>query len=131
TMAEFTALLHDVGKLKIPGALLNKAGSLSADERAQMETHTIVGQEMLERAGGLLAKVAPFTRSSHERWDGKGYPDGLAGEEIPLLARIVAACDAWSAMTSDRSYRSALSREEAAAELRRGAGTQFDPVVVE
>jgi HD-GYP domain-containing protein (c-di-GMP phosphodiesterase class II) len=131
TLAEFTALLHDVGKLKVPGALLNKTGPLEPEERALMETHTILGEEMLERAGGLLAQVAPFIRSSHERWDGAGYPDGLAGEEIPLLARIVAVCDAWSAMTSDRAYRRALSREEAAAELRRGAGTQFDPAVVE
>jgi HD-GYP domain-containing protein (c-di-GMP phosphodiesterase class II) len=131
TLAEFTALLHDVGKLKIPGALLNKAGPLEPDERALMQTHTILGEEMLQRAGGLLATVAPEIRSTHERWDVAGYPDGLAGEEIPLLARIVAVCDAWSAMTSDRSYRPALSRAEAAAELRRGAGTQFDPAVVE
>jgi HD-GYP domain-containing protein (c-di-GMP phosphodiesterase class II) len=131
TMAEFTALLHDVGKLRIAGDVLNKKGPLEPGERALMETHTILGQEMLERAGGLLAQVAPFIRSTHERWDGGGYPDGLAGEEIPLLARIVSACDAWSAMTSDRAYRPALSREEAAAELRRCSGTQFDPAVVE
>jgi HD-GYP domain-containing protein (c-di-GMP phosphodiesterase class II) len=129
-LAEFTALLHDVGKLRIPKTLLNKPGPLDPDERALMDTHTILGQEMLERAGGLLAGVAPLVRSCHERWDGSGYPDGLSSEAIPLVARVVAACDAWSAMTSDRPYRSALPHDEAAAELRRGAGTQFDPAVV-
>jgi HD-GYP domain-containing protein (c-di-GMP phosphodiesterase class II) len=130
-MAEFTALLHDVGKVRIPSSVINKPGPLDAEERATMNTHTILGQEMLERAGGLLGQVGPLVRSCHERWDGKGYPDGLAGEEIPLVARIVCACDAWSAMTSDRSYRRALSREAAMAELRNCAGTQFDPRVID
>jgi HD-GYP domain-containing protein (c-di-GMP phosphodiesterase class II) len=111
--------------------VINKRGPLDDDERALMNEHTILGQEMLERAGGLLGDVGPHVRSCHEHWDGNGYPDGLAGEEIPLVARIVCACDAWSAMTTDRSYRSALAREDAAAELRRCAGTQFDPEVVE
>jgi HD-GYP domain-containing protein (c-di-GMP phosphodiesterase class II) len=96
-----------------------------------MNTHTILGQEMLERAGGLLGEVGPFVRSCHEHWNGNGYPDALAGEEIPLVARIVCACDAWSAMTSDRSYRRALSRDAATAELRKCSGTQFDPAVVD
>jgi HD-GYP domain-containing protein (c-di-GMP phosphodiesterase class II) len=130
-MAEFTALLHDVGKLRISTEIINKRGPLDDDERALMNEHTILGQEMLERAGGLLGEVGPYVRSCHEHWDGNGYPDGLAGDEIPLVARIVCTCDAWSAMTADRSYRSALSREDAAAELRRCAGTQFDPNVVE
>ncbi|HJU36717.1 MAG TPA: HD-GYP domain-containing protein [Gaiellaceae bacterium] len=130
-MAEFTALLHDVGKLRIPSEIINKPGPLDDEERALMNTHTILGQEMLERAGGLLGEVGPFVRSCHEHWDGNGYPDRLAGEEIPLVARIVCTCDAWSAMTTDRSYRRALSREEATAELRSCAGTQFDPRVVE
>lgn len=130
-MAEFTALLHDVGKLRIPTEVINKPGPLDDDERALMNTHTILGQEMLERAGGLLGEVGPFVRSCHEHWDGNGYPDALAGEQIPLVARIVCACDAWSAMTSDRSYRRALSREAATAELRKCAGTQFDPAVVD
>jgi HD-GYP domain-containing protein (c-di-GMP phosphodiesterase class II) len=129
--AEFTALLHDVGKLRIPSAVINKPGPLDDGERALMNTHTILGQEMLERAGGLLGKVGPLVRSCHEHWDGNGYPDGLRGDEIPLVARIVCACDAWNAMTTDRSYRPALSREEAAAELRRCTGTQFDPGVVD
>lgn len=130
-MAEFTALLHDVGKVRIPPEIINKPGPLGAEERALINTHTILGQEMLERAGGLLGEVGPLVRSCHEHWDGNGYPDGLAGEEIPLVARIVCACDAWSAMTTDRSYRLALSRDAAGAELRACAGTQFDPQVVD
>jgi HD-GYP domain-containing protein (c-di-GMP phosphodiesterase class II) len=130
-MAEFTALLHDVGKVRIPPEIINKPGPLDAEERALMNTHTILGQEMLERAGGLLGEVGPLVRSCHEHWDGNGYPDRLAGEDIQLVARIVCTCDAWSAMTSDRSYRRALSLEEATAELRSCAGTQFDPRVVD
>ena len=129
-MAEFTALLHDVGKLRIPSEVINKNGPLDDEERALMNQHTILGEEMLARAGGLLGEVGPFVRSCHEHWDGNGYPDRLVGEEIPLVARIVCTCDAWSAMTTDRSYRKALSRGDAAAELRRCAGTQFDPQVV-
>ena len=95
-----------------------------------METHTIVGQELLERVGGLLGHIGRVVRSCHEHWDGGGYPDGLSGENIPLIARIVCACDAFSAMTTDRSYRKARSTPEALAELERCAGTQFDPRVV-
>jgi HD-GYP domain-containing protein (c-di-GMP phosphodiesterase class II) len=130
-MAEFTALLHDVGKIRIPAEIIGKPGPLDADERALMNTHTILGQEMLERAGGLLGQVGPYVRSCHEHWNGNGYPDRLAGEQIPLVARIVCACDAWSAMTTDRSYRRALPREAALAELGECAGTQFDPRVAE
>jgi HD-GYP domain-containing protein (c-di-GMP phosphodiesterase class II) len=130
-MAEFTALLHDVGKLRIPNEVINKPGPLDDEERALMNTHTVLGQEMLERAGGLLGEVGPLVRSCHEHWDGNGYPDRLGGEEIPLVARIVCTCDAWNAMTTDRSYRRGLSRDEAAAELRKCAGTQFDPRVVD
>jgi HD-GYP domain-containing protein (c-di-GMP phosphodiesterase class II) len=127
---EFAALLHDVGKVKIPSELINKPGPLEPAERALMNTHTIIGQNMLDQVGGMLGEVGHIVRSCHERWDGAGYPDGLAGENIPLAARIVCACDAWSAMTSDRSYRKALPRELAAAELCACAGTQFDPRVV-
>ena len=130
-MAEFTALLHDVGKIRIPPEIINKPGPLDDEERALLNTHTILGQDMLERAGGLLGEVGPLVRSCHEHWDGNGYPDRLAGEEIPLVARIVCTCDAWSAMTSDRSYRRALSHDAALAELRKCAGTQFDPRVVD
>jgi HD-GYP domain-containing protein (c-di-GMP phosphodiesterase class II) len=129
--AEFAALLHDVGKVKIPSELINKPGPLDAVERALMNQHTIVGESMLLKIGGLLGDVGRVVRSCHERWDGDGYPDGLAGEEIPLVARIVCACDAWSAMTTDRAYRQAMPVHVAAAELRACAGTHFDPRVVE
>ena len=129
--AELAALLHDVGKVHVPNEIINKPGPLTAEERAVVEQHTIDGQAMLEKVGGLLGNVGLLVRSCHERWDGAGYPDGLAGEEIPVVSRIVCACDAYSAMTTDRPYRRALGREEAFAELRRCAGTQFDPAVVD
>jgi putative nucleotidyltransferase with HDIG domain len=128
--AEFAALLHDVGKIRIPGEIINKPGKLDADERAIIETHTVIGEEMLRKVGGLLGDVGTIVRSCHERWDGAGYPDGLAGEAIPLVARIVCACDAFSAMTTTRSYRPARPVAEAVEELERCAGTQFDPRVV-
>ncbi|HLX20872.1 MAG TPA: HD-GYP domain-containing protein [Gaiellaceae bacterium] len=128
--AEFAALLHDVGKVKIPPEIINKPGPLDDDERALMNTHTIIGEEMLDQVGGLLSNIGNVVRSCHERWDGGGYPDGLSGERIPIAARIVCACDAWSAMTTDRSYRARLTDEEAALELRACSGTQFDPRVV-
>jgi putative nucleotidyltransferase with HDIG domain len=129
--AEFAALLHDVGKVRIPKDIINKPGSLTPEERAVIETHTVEGERMLHRVGGLLGDIGRIVRSCHERWDGTGYPDGLAGEEIPLVARIVSCCDAYNAMTTDRSYRKALSRDEAMAELVKNRGTQFDPAVVD
>jgi len=96
-----------------------------------MQQHTIEGERLLLRVGGLLGEIGRIVRCCHERYDGQGYPDGLAGEQIPLLARIVACCDAFNAMTSDRSYRKALPLEAAVAELRHSSGTQFDPVVVD
>jgi HD-GYP domain-containing protein (c-di-GMP phosphodiesterase class II) len=129
--AEFAALLHDVGKVKVPAEIINKTGPLDDDEWEVMKTHTILGEQMLEPIGGLLGEVGRIVRSCHERWDGTGYPDTLAGEAIPLEARIVCACDAWSAMTTDRSYRKARTHEEALAELRRSSGTHFDPRVVD
>jgi HD-GYP domain-containing protein (c-di-GMP phosphodiesterase class II) len=129
--AEFAALLHDVGKVRVPNSIINKAGPLTPEERAVMERHTIEGERLLLRVGGLLGEIGRVVRSCHERWDGKGYPDGLAGERIPLLARIVSCCDAYNAMTSDRSYRKAMPHEVAVAELRGGSGTQFDPQVVD
>jgi HD-GYP domain-containing protein (c-di-GMP phosphodiesterase class II) len=128
--AELTALLHDVGKIRIPAEIINKPGALTDEEFALMKTHTVEGERMLEQVGGLLGQVGRLVRSCHERWDGRGYPDGLAGEEIPLVARIVCACDAFNAMTTDRPYRKALSSAEATAELERCAGSQFDPLVV-
>jgi HD-GYP domain-containing protein (c-di-GMP phosphodiesterase class II) len=127
---EFAALLHDVGKIVIPKEIINKPGALSDDEFELMKTHTIEGQVLLDRVGGLLGRVGSLVRSCHERWDGNGYPDGLAGYEIPLAARIVFTCDAYSAMTTDRPYRAAMSQETALEELWANAGTQFDPRVV-
>ena len=128
-LAEFTALLHDVGKVNVSKAIINKPGPLSIEERALIETHTLEGERMLVQVGGLLAEVGRLVRSCHERWDGHGYPDGLAGAEIPIVARIVCACDAFSAMTSDRSYRKARPIDQALAEVARCAGTHFDPRV--
>jgi HD-GYP domain-containing protein (c-di-GMP phosphodiesterase class II) len=128
--AEFVALLHDVGKIRIPAEIINKPGKLDPDERAIVETHTIEGERMLEKVGGMLGEVGHLVRSCHERWDGAGYPDGLAGEAIPLVARIVCTCDAFSAMTTDRPYRAARTTGEALEELERCAGSHFDPDVV-
>ena len=128
---EFGALLHDVGKIAIPKSIINKPGPLTPDERRVMEQHTVEGERLLLRVGGLLGEVGRIVRSCHERYDGAGYPDGTAGEQIPLLARIVACCDAFNAMTTDRSYRKAMPLAAAVAELRSASGTQFDPVVVE
>jgi HD-GYP domain-containing protein (c-di-GMP phosphodiesterase class II) len=128
--AELTALLHDVGKIRIPEAIINKPGKLTDDEWEIMKTHTIEGERMLAQIGGLLGRVGHLVRSCHERWDGKGYPDELAAENIPLVARIVCACDAYNAMTTDRPYRAARSAEETLHELEVCAGSQFDPEVV-
>ena len=127
---EFVALLHDVGKIRIPNEIINKPGPLTDEERALVQTHTIVGEEMLDRVGGVLGNVGHLVRSCHERFDGAGYPDGIAGEAIPLVARIVCCCDAYSAITTDRPYRKGRSSAEALAELERCAGAHFDPAVV-
>jgi len=128
---EFVALLHDVGKIRIPNEIINKPGPLTPEERELVETHTLVGEEMLDRVGGVLGNVGHLVRSCHERFDGGGYPDGLVGEAIPFVARIVCCCDAYSAITTDRPYRQGRTADEALAELQRCAGAQFDPVVVD
>lgn len=128
--AEFTALLHDIGKIRIPSSIINKPGPLTPAERTVVETHTVEGETLLAGVGGVLGDVGHLVRSCHERWDGKGYPDGLLADEIPLIARIVAVCDAFSAMSTDRSYRRALDPAAVEQELRAHAGTQFDPAVV-
>ena len=125
----YGALLHDVGKIGIPSEILRKSGPLTAEERVRMNEHTAIGARMVERIP-FLAPVAPLVRSAHERHDGGGYPDGLSGEEIPRGAMVIATCDAFHAMTSDRSYREAMGLEAAEAELRANAGTQFSPEVV-
>jgi diguanylate cyclase (GGDEF)-like protein len=124
------AELHDVGKVAIPDDILNKPGPLDDDEWAFIRRHTLVGERIVAAAPALSA-VAKLVRASHEHWDGGGYPDGTAGEEIPLGARIVAVCDSYDAIIADRPYRPARRPAEALAELRRCAGTQFDPAVVE
>jgi diguanylate cyclase (GGDEF)-like protein len=124
------AELHDVGKMAVPEEILGKRGPLDPVELAFIRQHTIIGERIL-RAAPSLAPVARLVRSSHENWDGSGYPDGISGEEIPLASRIIAACDAFHAMTRERPYVAAMSREAAIAELRRCAGTHFDPDVIE
>jgi diguanylate cyclase (GGDEF)-like protein len=124
------AQLHDVGKMAIPDAILEKPGPLDDEEWEFMRRHTIIGERILAAAPALAA-VAELVRWSHERADGTGYPDNLTREQIPLGARIVAVCDAYDAMISERPYRTAMSSDDARAELRRGAGAQFDPLVVE
>jgi putative nucleotidyltransferase with HDIG domain len=128
---EFAALLHDVGKVAIPKEILNKPGKLDPDEWTTMKSHTVEGQRMLARIGGFMDDVGRLVRAHHERWDGRGYPDGLAGEEIPLEARIISCCDTWNAMRTDRAYRKALPYDVALAELVANSGSQFDPRVIE
>ena len=123
------AQLHDIGKLAIPDSILTKASGLSELEWVFMRRHTSIGERIISVAPAL-ASVGHVIRGSHERWDGTGYPDGLAGERIPIESRIIFACDSYDAMVSDRPYRRAVSQAEAHAELRRCAGTHFDPVVV-
>jgi two-component system cell cycle response regulator len=124
------ASLHDVGKSAIPQEILDKPGPLTGEEWAFMRRHTLIGERILGVAPAL-ADAAKLVRSSHEAYDGGGYPDGLRGEAIPLGARIIAICDAYDAMTSMRPYRAAMSSEVALAELHRCAGAQFDPAVVD
>jgi two-component system, cell cycle response regulator len=124
------AELHDIGKIAVPDAILHKSGTLSPNEWQFMRRYPIVGERIL-RSAPSLAPVASIVRSTHERWDGQGYPDGLRRAEPPIGARIIAVCDAYHAMRSPHPYASARSRDEALAELRRCAGTQFDPVVVQ
>jgi putative nucleotidyltransferase with HDIG domain len=128
---EFGALLHDIGKIAVPAEIINKPGPLDDDEWAVMKLHTVEGQQMLDRVGGVLGEVGRVVRSSHEHYNGSGYPDGLAGEAIPIESRVVCCCDAFSAMTTTRSYRRAMSMEAAREELLRNQGTQFDPRVVD
>lgn len=129
--AEFAALLHDVGKIRVPKELINKPGVLDAEQWEIVQQHTIWGEEMLQSVGGILGGVGTIVRSCHERYDGTGYPDRLAGDDIPVIARIILACDAYSAMTTDRSYRAARTSEEAIEELIANRGVQFDPAVVD
>ncbi|HEV8485224.1 MAG TPA: diguanylate cyclase [Blastocatellia bacterium] len=123
------ALLHDIGKLAVPDYILNKPGPLTTAEFERMKVHTVVGAEILERVG-FPYPVVPVVRHHHERWDGRGYPDGLKGDQIPITARILTVSDSFDAMQEDRQYRKAMTREEAIQEVRAGSGKVFDPTVV-
>jgi HD-GYP domain-containing protein (c-di-GMP phosphodiesterase class II) len=123
---ELGALLHDIGKIRIPESILLKDGPLSEEQWEVMRSHTEVGEQILSPIDSLK-EVLPIVRSSHERWDGSGYPDELAGTDIPLGARIVAVCDAYRAMVEERPYRPARTRGEAIEELRAAAAKHFDP----
>ena len=124
---EFGALLHDIGKIAVPKEIVNKPGKLDPREWEIIKTHTVEGQRMLERVGGFMGNVGRIVRSHHERWDGRGYPDGLTGADIPFAARIISCCDAFNAMTTDRPYRDALPASMALAELVKHS----DPRVVD
>ncbi len=126
----YASVLHDIGKIGIPGHILNKPGRLTDEEYAVMAQHTIIGERIISQID-YLAPIGKAVRAAHERWDGRGYPDQLAGEQIPLPSRILFVCDAFHAMTSDRPYRGAMRHEDALEELRRNAGAQFDPAVVQ
>ena len=127
----YASPMHDVGKIGIPDAILHKPGSLTAEEWTIMRRHPEIGRQILEEAGGIFRPLAAIVAAHHERWDGQGYPIGLAGEEIPLAARILSVVDSYDAMTSHRPYRTPFSVREARAELQRGADGQYDPCVVE
>ena len=130
-MVQLSALLHDIGKVGVPDAILHKPGSLTAEEWVEMRKHPAIGRQILEKVGGIFSHVASIVEAHHERWDGKGYPCGLAGEDIPLGARIITVVDAYDAMTRRRVYREPVSVRDASEELLRCAGKQFDPRVVE
>ena len=128
---EYGFLLHDIGKIAIPDQILQKPGPLTRTERKRMQTHTVLGEQMLGGVAVLRGEGLRIVRSHHERWDGRGYPDGLAGADVPLGARVFAVADALDAMTSDRPYRRALKWRDASAEIVAQSGKQFDPEVVD
>src|SRR6267154_3305749 len=128
---QYGFLLHDIGKIAIPDQILQKPGPLTRGERRRMQTHTVLGEQMLGGVAILKGEGLRVVRSHHERWDGGGYPDALAGTKIPLGARVFAVADTLDAITSERPYRSAASWDDAVGEIRRGSGTQFDPGVVQ
>ena len=126
---ELGALFHDIGKIGIPSEILAKPGPLTPEERAEMELHPTLGERILTPIS-RLADIRPIVRHCHERYDGTGYPDGIAGERIPIESRIIFVCDTFHAMTTDRPYRRRLARSEAC-RLQAAAGTQFDPRIVQ
>jgi putative nucleotidyltransferase with HDIG domain len=126
---ELAGMFHDIGKAGVGTDIVNKPGPLSDKEMREMQRHPEIGASILAPVE-FLRPVLPIIHAGHERWDGRGYPDGLSGEDIPLAARVLFVCDAYHAMTSDRSYRKALSEDEALRRLQEAAGTQFDPNVI-
>src|SRR4029078_12007432 len=122
--------LHDIGKLAVPDYILNKPGPLTPAEFDRMKVHTIVGAEILERVG-FPYPVVPVVRHHHERWDGRGYPDGLKGDQIPITARIMSVIDCFDSVREDRPFRPGKSREDAIDLLKKGTGTHFDPRIVD
>ena len=130
-VVDLSALLHDIGKVGIPDAILHKPGPLTADEWKVMRQHPEIGRQILQQAGGIFGVLARIVVAHHERWDGAGYPLGLTQESIPLAARILAVVDSFDAMTARRVYREPLTIEEARQELQRCAGSQYDPEVVD
>jgi len=130
SLACIVGLIHDVGKIKIPNAILNKPGRLTEEEFKVMKQHADYGAEMISKVEGAEV-VVPIMRHHHERYDGKGYPKGLVGENIPLLSRMLAVCDTFDAMTTNRCYRKPLAFEECIAELKKCSGTQFDSTICE
>ena len=127
---EYGALLHDIGKIGIPGYILNKSGPLDEEETAIMREHPVIGERIVASVP-FLARIRPVVRAEHERWDGGGYPDGLSGQQIPIASRIIHACDAFQAMSSDRPYRRARPRDWILKEIHAQAGRQFDPKVAD
>jgi len=128
-LAHVCGLVHDIGKIGLPAGLLEKPGALTLDERRQMQEHSAIGERILAKVDDY-AEIARIVRHHHERWDGQGYPDGLADEEIPMISRIIAVADAYNAMTSDRPYRDAMPSRVARLRLAQGAESQFDTAVV-
>ena len=126
---QFGAILHDIGKIYIQGNILSKAGPLDEDEWEEMRFHTVFGADLIQNIP-FLAQTIPIIRYHHERWDGKGYPDGIAGTDIPFVARIVAAADGFDAMTSGRIYQDAISHQEALKKLQEDSGSRYDPAVI-
>src|SRR5207237_1423508 len=126
----YSALLHDIGKIGVPGYILNKPGPLDDDEAAIMREHPVIGERIVASVP-FLGRIRPIVRAEHERWDGSGYPDGLGGRQIPIEARIIHACDAFQAMSSDRPYRRARPRDWIVKEIESQGGRQFDPRVAE
>lgn len=130
-MLQLAALLHDIGKIGVPDAILHKPGPLNDEEWNVMRLHPQIGGQILAQIGGIFRTLAPIVVAHHERWDGKGYPLKLVGEQIPLASRILTVVDSYDAMISRRPYREPLSKEQAEQELLRCSGSQFDPRIVE